>query len=589
MTVLRVVESGSVASGAVEEAVDAGAMENARKTLEEVKAEGVPAVLRLAAKFGELGEGEAAVVEAGALKAAYDSLSAPERECLDRTAARIRVFAEAQRKSLGDVTTPIPGGEAGHRVAAVKVAGCYAPGGRYPLPSSVLMTAVTARAAGVETVVVASPKPSQITLAAAHVAGATVFLAIGGAHAIAALATGVFPKIPRCDVICGPGNKWVTAAKAVCSVSAGVGIDMLAGPSEVLVIADETADPSVVAADLLAQAEHDVVARPILVAFSASRNAAAIVDSVNAELEKQLDVLPTKAVAEPAVRAGFAVACASVDEAVRVADAVAPEHLEVVCENAQAVADRCDHYGGLFVGAKAAEVLGDYGIGPNHTLPTNATSRYTGGLAVFHFLRIRTWMRIDDLKAAKPAVQDAVTLARLEAAAVLGCCMRMLKEQLGGDTCSAVTVATIPKLERAPRMTPHGNWRRWRAAALTASSWELERRVNHRNLVDLFSKDIVPEVLADELHGLEVIGRDDLRLDNALDKSVPHLVAVTFERRGNAAAAPGLGVHNFVKGGIAPGGGPYHFRQQKLERALGDNPLWRGDWRRGGGGGGHIL
>lgn len=413
---LTVVNADSV-SNVIAEAVDVIAMENARKTLEEIKLEGVPAVRRWATRFDELSEGELIVIDKDGLKAAYDLLRLDERECLDRTASRIRVFAEAQRASLTEMTTKIPGGEAGHDVSPVQVAGCYAPGGRYPLPSSVLMTAVTARAAGVETVIVASPKPVPMTLGAAYVAGADYFLSIGGAHAIAAMATGVFPGVPRADVICGPGNKWVTAAKAVCSISAQVGIDMLAGPSEVLVIADDTAEPSVVAADLLAQAEHDVVARPILVAYSTNPSGtppSAIVNAVNDQLEKQLKDLPTRAVAEPAVKCGFAVACDTLEEALKISDAVAPEHLEVVCANASEVAKKCKHYGGLFIGQHAAEVLGDYGIGPNHTLPTSGTARYTGGLSVFNFLRIRTWMRIDDPVAAKPAVKDAVQLARVE-------------------------------------------------------------------------------------------------------------------------------------------------------------------------------
>ena len=180
---------------------------------------------------------------------------------LTRTADRIRTFAEAQRKSLNDMTMKIPGGEAGHTVTPVNAAGCYAPGGRYPLPSSVLMTALTARAAGVPQVWVASPRPAVATLAAAHIAGADGLIAIGGAQAIGAMAYGV--GMPPCDVIVGPGNKWVTAAKSL--VSGICGIDMLAGPSEVLVIADNTADADVIAADLLAQAEHDPDARPILI------------------------------------------------------------------------------------------------------------------------------------------------------------------------------------------------------------------------------------------------------------------------------------------------------------------------------------
>lgn len=408
---LRVVESSSVSSG-WSEAVDSVAMANAEKTLEAVRKDGASAVMQYAVKFGELEKGDDAVVSRAVLQEAYEALDEAERLCLDRTAARIRAFADAQRRGLADVTTDIPGGVAGHTVKAVEVAGCYAPGGRYPLPSSVLMTAVTAKAAGVERVVVASPKPNRTTMAAAYVGGAECLLAIGGAHAIVAMAVGCFDGVPRADVIVGPGSKWVTAAKAVVSIKATVGIDMLAGPSEVLVLADATADPTVVAADLLAQAEHDVVARPILVAFGSG--AEAVVENVNAEVAKQLEVLPTNAVAAPAVKCGFAVACADVEEAVRVSDAVAPEHLEVVCADADAVAAKCNHYGGLFIGAQAAEVLGDYGIGPNHTLPTSGTARYTGGLSVFDFLRIRTWMRVDDKVRARPAVQDAIALARLE-------------------------------------------------------------------------------------------------------------------------------------------------------------------------------
>ena len=180
---------------------------------------------------------------------------------MTRTADRIRAFADAQRNSLSDMTTSIPGGTAGHTISPVNAAGCYAPGGRYPLPSSVLMTAITARAAGVPQVWVASPLPESSTLAAAYVAGADGLMGIGGAQAIGAMAYGV--GMPACDVIVGPGNMWVTAAKSL--VSGICGIDMLAGPSEVLVIADETADADVVAADLLAQAEHDPDARPILI------------------------------------------------------------------------------------------------------------------------------------------------------------------------------------------------------------------------------------------------------------------------------------------------------------------------------------
>ncbi len=323
-----------------------------------------------------------------------------------RNSDRIQAFATAQRGAIQDIVMSIPGGEAGHTIAPMATAGCYAPGGRYPLPSSVLMTAVTARAAGVQNVWVASPRPSPVTLGAAFIAKADAVLAVGGAQAIGALAYGV-GEVDACDIIVGPGNKWVTAAK---SLIAGIcAIDMLAGPSEVLVIADHTGDAQTIAADLLAQAEHDPEARPILVATS--RN---VIDQVNKALVEQLAVLPTGETARAAVRKGFAVEVASVDEAVAVSDKIAPEHLEVQVEGAKDVAFRCQNYGAVFIGHGAAEVLGDYGAGPNHVLPTGGTARYTGGLSVFTFLRVRTWMKMDDLAGGQIVVKDAVELARLE-------------------------------------------------------------------------------------------------------------------------------------------------------------------------------
>lgn len=408
---MRIVAPDEVTVGVIDPvAPDAAA--TAKACLAEIAAGGEAAVRKFAEKFGDVEAGAPLLIDKAAMKAAFDALDPATRDALERTATRVRAFADAQRASVTDVEVPIPGGFAGHTVAPVEVAGCYAPGGRYPLPSSVIMTVATARAAGVPRVIVASPHPVAATLAAAHVAGADVLLPIGGAQAIAALAHGSIAGAGgRADVICGPGNRWVTAAK---SLVAGTvcGIDMLAGPSEVLVIADKTANVDVIAADLLAQAEHDVVARPIFIA--AGDGAADMVARVNAAVQKQLAVLPTAAVAREAVKGGFAVACETLDEAIAVSDRIAPEHLEIMTANSDADAKRCKHYGGLFIGTAAAEVLGDYGIGPNHTLPTGGTARYSGGLSVFNFLRVRTWMRVDDPAASEPAVRDAVTLARVE-------------------------------------------------------------------------------------------------------------------------------------------------------------------------------
>ena len=287
-----------------------------------VKSGGEDALIEYALKFKDLESKEQPyIVSRAEMKAAFDQLPKSEQELLNRTADRIFHFATKQRVCLTAMETDIIGGRGGHRVSAVDVAGCYAPGGRYPLPSSVLMTAVTARAAGVKTVVVASPRPVPATLAAAYVAKADYLLRIGGAQAIAAMAYGV-GQVPQCDVIVGPGNRWVTAAKQL--VSGVCGIDMLAGPSECLVIADETAKADVIAADLLAQSEHDVDARPILVTTSSQ-----LADDVDQEIIKQLKTLSTAETARVAVSRGCAVVVSTIEEAIEASDIVAPEHLEV--------------------------------------------------------------------------------------------------------------------------------------------------------------------------------------------------------------------------------------------------------------------
>jgi len=377
------------------------------------------ALLSIAKRLGDIpaqDDSASYLVSKEQCQEAFDNLSQEEKQTLLNIHQRVKVFAEAQRKSVVDVSIEIPGGRAGHTVSPCRAAGCYAPGGRYPLPSSVLMTVVTARAAGCPYVVLASPRPAPITLAAAHVAGADIVLCVGGAQAIGCMAYGIeacdelgAAEVPACDVIVGPGNKWVTAAKSL--VNGYCGIDMLAGPSEVLVIADHTADVEIVAADLIAQAEHDVVARAILVSTDVD-----VIVKVNAEVERQVDCLPepNRSTAKEALTQSFSIVCKDMDECIAMSDKLAPEHLEIQTENSQEVADRCANYGGLFIGTHAAEVLGDYGAGPNHTLPTGGTGRYTGGLSVFNFLRIRTWMRIDNKKESQDMVEDSVRMARLE-------------------------------------------------------------------------------------------------------------------------------------------------------------------------------
>jgi histidinol dehydrogenase len=388
--------------------VPAEALAVAAPIVESVRLRGEAALREHAERFSDVAPGGPLFLDRGVLARALSDLAAEDRARLERVAARIRAFADAQRRALDIVTVTVPGGTAGHWIAPLERAGCYAPGGRYPLPSSVIMTAVTARTAGVREVWVASPKPAPITLAAAAIAGADGVLAAGGAHAIAALAFGAGP-LPACDVVVGPGNRYVTAAKQLVSGGGRVAIDMLAGPSELVVFADRTANPAAIAADLLAQAEHDTDAVPILVALDP-----ALADRVEAELWRQLATLPTAAVARAALENGGVVVVANVDEGIAACDALAPEHLELCLRDATAVAPRLRAYGALFIGAGSAEVLGDYGAGPNHVLPTAGTARSKGGLSVYTFLRVRTWLKIDDSAAARPLVEDAAWFGRVE-------------------------------------------------------------------------------------------------------------------------------------------------------------------------------
>ncbi len=381
----------------------------ASEIIDSIRSGGEARIRVFAERFGERGPDEPLLLHQAEMQRALDALSDEDRETLLAAADRIERFAKAQRASVQAMTMPIPGGEAGHTIEPVAAAGCYAPAGRYPLPSSVLMTAITARAAGCERVVVASPGAHPLALAAAAVSGADEFLAIGGAHAIAALTFG-FQGFARCDVIAGPGNKWVTAAKQL--VSGEVGIDMLAGPSELLILADASADPVLVAADLVAQAEHDTDAVPMLVTTDGG-----IAEAVEDELSRQLEGLETHEVARQALRNGFVSICKSLEACVELTNHIAPEHLEIMTERPEEIALQIRNAGALFVGAQSAEVLGDYGAGPNHTLPTGGTARFQAGLSVMHFLRMRTWLRIEDAAQASSLFAQTRTIARWESLA----------------------------------------------------------------------------------------------------------------------------------------------------------------------------
>ncbi|MBK92617.1 MAG: histidinol dehydrogenase [Gemmatimonadetes bacterium] len=391
--------------------VDADALADVLPIIGDIRENGWDAVIRQSVRLADADPFTSLVYTPEDLSNALDRIDHSARGVLERTAVRIASFARAQCGSIGSVSVEVPGGKAGDRLIAVDAAGCYAPGGRYPLPSSVLMTAVTAREAGVGTVWVASPRPTDVTLAAAAIAGADGLLAVGGAQAIAALAFGA-GDVPACDVVVGPGNRWVTAAKY--AVSASVGIDLIAGPSELVVIATPGSDAELVAADLLAQAEHDVAALPILVVWANAEEGEMFTARVRAQLEQQLVDLPTADVARVSLESGWTIEIADADDVVAEVDRLAPEHLQLHA-GAELLSDRLSRFGGLFVGARTAEVFGDYGIGPNHTLPTGGSARYSAGLSVETFLRRPTWIEMDgSVSGGNSVAADAVALARLE-------------------------------------------------------------------------------------------------------------------------------------------------------------------------------
>jgi phosphoribosyl-ATP pyrophosphohydrolase/phosphoribosyl-AMP cyclohydrolase/histidinol dehydrogenase len=405
-TPLRILQRNQLSTLA-RKPVEQEALSAAAAILADVQSRGATAARHHAERLGDIKPGESLLIERADLQRAADQLPTHEREVLERTNARVRAFASAQRACLLSLDTPIQGGRAGHRIIPVASAGCYVPGGRFPLPSTAIMTVATARAAGVNTVIAASPRPSKHTLAAAAIAGADALLAIGGAQAIASLAYGLNiedTQIQPCDVICGPGNRYVTAAKQLVSGSAR--IDMLAGPSELVLVADASASPATIAADLLAQAEHDPDASAILIALDQS-----IIAPVQQELEAQLATLPTAETARKALANGFAILAADISDAATICDLLAPEHLQLMSGQPEKLAPILTNYGALFIGSRSAEVLGDYGAGPNHTLPTGGSARAFSGLSVLTFLNVRTWLKLDEPQAI---AQDAAALARME-------------------------------------------------------------------------------------------------------------------------------------------------------------------------------
>lgn len=385
----------------------------AQEIISDVRINGRAAVENYARQFDRWDGSKPLVYNRAACDAALAAISDDTRQLLERTAKRISAFAESQRAIYTDFEMPtvVEGMTTGVRHVPVDAAGCYAPGGRYPLVSSVLMTVIPARVAGVQTITLATPDPQPMMLAAAAIAGADQVITVGGAQAIAALAYGA-DIITPCDMIVGPGNQWVAAAKQIISIERG--IDFLAGPSELMIIADDSTNVSWLVADLLAQAEHDTAAIPTLVT-----NSRILAKRVQNELDVQLAALPqpNQDTARQALANGAITIVANLESATAIANRLVPEHLQLMVGDADTMAEKCKNYGGIFIGARAAEVFGDYGIGPNHTLPTGGSARFNAGLSVANFLKPRTYIRSES-KAGGDAYQNLIletaALARLE-------------------------------------------------------------------------------------------------------------------------------------------------------------------------------
>ena len=345
----------------------------------------------------------------------YDSL------CYSRDLA-VR-FAKKQRESFDDFEIELePGIFTGQKNIPVEKAGLYVPAGRFPLVSTVVMTSSPAIAAGVNEIILCTPPrknpdgsgepyADENIMAAAYICGIKKVFACGGSQAIAAMAFGT-ESIPAVDVIVGPGNKYVAEAKRL--VYGTVGIDMIAGPTEVFIIADKTANPVWVAADLLAQAEHDVVAQPVMATDSLE-----LAEKVSKEIEKQLESLPTKATAEQSINTfGRIIVTENLEKAAELANKKAPEHLELALDSSlerEKIQSLVHNYGSLFIGHGAAEVFGDYAAGLNHTLPTSGSARFTGGLSVRSFIKTVTTLRTDNTKSgAKKSAESAGYLGDAE-------------------------------------------------------------------------------------------------------------------------------------------------------------------------------
>lgn len=363
-------------------------LQNVEDIIEDIKKNGDKSIIHYSKTFndGDFSSGEDFIVSKEEIKKAYEMTDDKTINALEKCIENVRDFAQEQLSCLKNLDMKKNNSLLGHRVIPLERVLCYVPGGNYPLPSSAVMTCTPAKVAGVREVIITSPRIKPQTIVAAKMSGADKIYKLGGVQAIGAFAYGS-ESIKPVDKIVGPGNKYVTYAKKY--VYGKCSIDFLAGPSEVLIVADDNQNPELVSADILAQCEHDRDARGYLICFSKD-----FAQKVADCAQKQLQTLKTGNIAQISFEKSTAVIVNDIEEAVKISNLRAPEHLELMFDGAWEKSKDFTNYGSLFIGSCCAEVFGDYCSGTNHVLPTNSAARYTGGLSVFDFVKIQTYQML---------------------------------------------------------------------------------------------------------------------------------------------------------------------------------------------------
>ena len=398
--------------------------EFARRVAADIRKDGDRAIARITAALDGAAP-ESLEVPRSTIERAVKKIRPETRRAIELAVERVTTF----QKTAMPQSWRSEDGQYGEEVTPLGRAGVYVPGGAAPLASSVIMTVVPAKVAGVDEIVLATPgragsDPHEAVLAAAAIAGADRVFNIGGAQAIVAMAYGT-ESVPACDIVAGPGNVFTTAAKRV--VFGDTGVDGLYGPTETAIIADHSADPVYAAADLLAQAEHDTAALPVLI--SLGEQVAARIES---EVERQIQKLPRAAIAAKALENGLSLVVERADEAIKLANALAPEHLCIALENAAQYLPAVRYAGGIFLGEFSTEVMADYVAGPSHVMPTGGTARFASALSVRNFVRITPVLDFSREQFLELSL-DAAILARAEGLDGHAAAVELRREKLVGE------------------------------------------------------------------------------------------------------------------------------------------------------------